>query len=429
MKLKAIGAAFAALVMVGSMAACGNSSSSSTSSSGKTELTFWHNATTGAGKKYWNSLAKQFEKKHSNVTIKLVAIQDADYDGKLQTALQDPDSAPDIFLQRGGQKMTDMVDAGQLMDLTNLVSSETKNSLGSVLDTDKANGKIYSVSYTVSPGGIWYSKDLFAKAGISETPTTWEELKEDITKLKDADITPIALGAKEAWTAGHWWYWAALRECSTSTFNQALKSKKFTGSCWTKAGNDVLEIKNLGAFNDGYLTTSAQQGAGSASGLLANHKAAMELTGSWEPGIVKSLTPDGKELSDLGYFAFPTIEGGDGDSTAVMGGSDALSCSVNAPKACAEFLNFMATTKNQIAYSKAFSALPANKNAQSAVTNSALLEALDVYNNSSSYSIWLDTKFGSNVGNALNSGVVNLLAGKGTAADIVKSATSAAAKE
>ena len=44
------------------------------------------------------------------------------------------------------------------------------------------------------------------------------------------------------------------------------------------------------SFNDGFLTTSAQQGAGSSAGLVANHKAAMELMGAWDPGVISSLT-------------------------------------------------------------------------------------------------------------------------------------------
>ena len=58
-------------------------------------------------------------------------------------------------------------------------------------------------------------------------------------------------------------------------------------------------------FNEGFLTTSAQQGAGSSAGLLANHKAAMELMGAWDPGVIASLTPDEKPLADLGWFPFP----------------------------------------------------------------------------------------------------------------------------
>ena len=49
------------------------------------------------------------------------------------------------------------------------------------------------------------------------------------------------------------------------------------------------------------------------------------------------------------------------------------------------------------------------------VTNEALKQVLTVYNDASSVSMWLDTVFGQNIGNALNEGVVNMMAGQGSA--------------
>lgn len=47
--------------------------------------------------------------------------------------------------------------------------------------------------------------------------------------------------------------------------------------------------------------------------------AAMELMGGWEPGVIKDLTPDKKDMADLGYFAFPTMDGGEGRSNCHHG--------------------------------------------------------------------------------------------------------------
>ena len=107
MKFKSVAAALLAAVTCVSMAACG--SGGDTNADGKVEITMWHNSTTGDGKAYWESAAKAFEKENPNVTIKIEAIQNEDMDGKLQTALQDPNSAPDIFMARGGQKLRDVV--------------------------------------------------------------------------------------------------------------------------------------------------------------------------------------------------------------------------------------------------------------------------------------------------------------------------------
>ena len=41
--------------------------------------------------------------------------------------------------------------------------------------------------------------------------------------------------------------------------------------------------------------------------MIANHQAAMELMGAWDPGVIASLTPDQKPLADLGWFPFPAV--------------------------------------------------------------------------------------------------------------------------
>lgn len=426
--------AVTAALLVGAMglAACGGGDSGSDStggSDGNVELTFWHNSTTGDGKAYWESTAKAFEAENPGVTIKIQAIQNEDMDGKLQTALNSGD-APDIFMARGGGKLAAVVEAGQAMDLTDKISDETKSALGeATLSAFSIDGKVYGVPSAVLPGGIYYSKDLFAQAGITETPTTMDELSDAVDKLKAAGIEPIALGAKDAWPAAHWYYFFGLRECSQDAIADAAATKTFDDPCWEKAGQDLADFAGTEPFNNGYLTTTAQQGAGSSAGLLANHQAAMELMGAWEPGVVASLTPDEQPLADLGWFPFPAVDGGEGDPTAMMGGVDGFTCFVDAPDACADFLNFASQKEYQEGYAEAFVTLPASKEAQGVVTDPALQDVLAAYNDAAYVSVWLDTLFGQNIGNALNTSVVEMLAGSGSPASIVEAVEAAAAKE
>jgi len=405
-----------AALAVGTLAGC---AAGGDSSDGSVNLTFWHNSTTGDGKAYWEQTAADFEAEHPGVKIEIQSIQNEDMDGKLQTALNSGD-APDIFMARGGGKLAAVVEAGQVQDLTDALSDDTKSALGEgSLGALSVDGKIYGVPSSVLPGGIYYSKDLFAEAGITETPTTLAELGEDVDKLKAAGIAPIALGAKDAWPAAHWFYFFSLRECSQDVMADLAKDPSFTDECFLRAGEDLADFAATEPFNDGFLTTSAQQGAGSSAGLVANHKAAMELMGAWDPGVIASLTPDEKPLADLGWFPFPAVDGGAGGADAIMGGVDGYSCYIDAPKECAEFLEFASQKEQQEGYAEAFVTLPANKDAQSVVTDPALQEVLASYNDAPYVSVWLDTLLGQNVGNALNVGVVDLLAGKGDAQGIV----------
>jgi raffinose/stachyose/melibiose transport system substrate-binding protein len=404
----------------------GSSGGSGGSSGKNVTVTVWENASPGPGAEYWKSAATAYHALHPNVTIKIQYVQNEDFDGKLQTALNS-NSAPHIFLQRGGGKMQAMVDAGQLQAL-NLTDADKTNVGAAALAGDSIDGKVYAMPLDTQPEGIYYSKDLFQQAGIAAPPTTMAELQADVAKLKAIHVAPIAVGGKDAWPAAHWYYNFALRECSQDTMNKAAKSLKFDDACWTKAGEDLDAFVKTSPFQKGFLTASAQQGAGSSAGLLANHKAAMELMGNWDPGVIGSLTPDQKPLPDLGWFPFPAVEGGQGDPSAMMGGSGGYSLSKNAPKEAFEFLQFLITKDQQEAYAKAFVTIPVNKAAQGVVTEPYNVSALQAFNKAAYSMQFLDTMYGQNVGNAMNTAVVNLLAGKGTPADIVKDTNSAAEK-
>ncbi|MGW0085616.1 ABC transporter substrate-binding protein [Streptomyces sp. NPDC003393] len=404
----------------------GDSGGGSGGSGGKVTVTVWHNAQPGPGAVYWQTAAKEYHKLHPDVTIKIQAVQNEDLDGKLQTALNS-NSAPDVFLQRGGGKMQAMVNAGQLQAL-NLTDADKKNASEAAIAGYSIDGKVYAMPVDTQPEGIYYSKDLFKQAGISSTPTTMDELEDAVAKLKKINVAPIAVGAKDAWPAAHWYYNFALRECSQDTMNDTAKSLKFDDPCWTKAGEDLSAFLKIKPFQKGFLTTSSQQGAGSSAGMLANHKAAMELMGNWDPGVIKSLTKDQKPLPDLGWFPFPAVPGGKGEPSAIMGGLDGYSLSKNAPKQAFEFLEWLLTKEQQEEYSKAFVTIPVNKEAQGVVTDSFNVSALEAFNKAAYSMMFLDTLYGQNVGNAMNTAVVNLLAGKGSAADIPKDTNAAAAK-
>ncbi|SFR93756.1 raffinose/stachyose/melibiose transport system substrate-binding protein [Microbacterium sp. cf046] len=428
MKRNRILAGSVALV-VGALALAGCSGGGSNENSdGTVEMTLWQNSTTGPGQQFWKDAIAAFEEENPNVTIKMQSVQNEDMDGKLQTSLNAGDP-PDIFLQRGGGKMAAMVQANQLMDLTGKITGEAAENIpeGS-FKAETYQDKLWAIPLSVLPGGIFYSQDLYEAAGISETPKTIDDLVAANDKLKATDVAPLALGAKDAWPAAHWFYWFALRECSPATVEATGDSKDFSDPCWLKAAQDLADFNATQPFNEGFLTTAAQQGAGSSAGLVANHKAGGELMGAWDPGVIASLTPDEKPLPDLAWYPFPEVPGGDGEPGSMMGGVDGYSCSAQAPKECVDFLSFVGSDAQQTAYYEAFSSPPVNTVAQEAVTEPYLIQILEAYNKAPFVSQWLDTVLGQNVGNALNVSVVSLLAGQSTPQQMIDEANAAGAK-
>lgn len=74
MKFKTIAAATLAVATMLGMGACGSSAGAKDDKT----ITFWHNATAGDGKQYWEDLAKAFEKK-TGVKVQIQAIQNEDF--------------------------------------------------------------------------------------------------------------------------------------------------------------------------------------------------------------------------------------------------------------------------------------------------------------------------------------------------------------
>ncbi|MET9441280.1 extracellular solute-binding protein [Streptomyces sp. NPDC006610] len=425
-KTRSATAAAIGLCIALAAAGCAGGDAGGGASDGQGTLTLWTNAMEGRGAQYWKDAAKAFQALHPDVTIKVQSVQNEDLDGKLQNALNS-NSAPDIFLQRGGGKMRAMVDAGQIRAL-DVTDADRANVGEAALEGVSIDGKVYAMPLDTQPEGIYYSKSPFEKAGIASPPTTMEELKDAVAKLKAIKVAPIAVGAKDAWPAAHWYYNFALRECSQEAMQEAAASLTFDDPCWTEAGEDLADLLETDPFQKGFLTATSQQGAGSSAGLIANRKAAMELMGTWNPGVIADLTPDKKPLPDLGWFPFPAVPGGKGDPTAVMGGAGGYSLSKNAPDEALAFLQFVVTKEQQEAYAEAFDTVPVNKEAQGVVTEPYNISALQAFNKAAYSMQFLDIVYGQNVGNAMNVAVVNLLAGKGSAADIVEDVRAAAEK-
>jgi raffinose/stachyose/melibiose transport system substrate-binding protein len=419
-------AALAAGVLL-TTAACGGSDSSE-SSNGKTTITWWHNSNNDPGKGYYEKVATDFEKSHPNVDIKVSAMAHEDMLTKLDAAFQSGD-APDVYMERGGGELADHVEAGLTKDLSD-DAADIISKLGGSTAGWQVDGKTYALPFSMGVVGFWYNKSLFQQAGITEAPKTMEELFADFGKLKAKGITPVSVGAGDKWPAAHYWYYTALRECSQDVLTDAVKSLDFSDPCFVKAGDDLKSIIDQKPFNAGFLSTPAQTGPTSASGLLATGKVAMELAGHWEPGVMQGLTEDKKGLGEnTGWFPFPAVSGGAGDPAAQLGGGDAWAVSEGAPKAATDFVKYLLSDEVQTGFAQNDMGLPTNPAATGAVKDPALAQLIKVRDSSPFIQLYFDTAFGASVGGAMNDAIALEFAGKATPKDVVEATQKAADEE
>jgi len=393
-------------------------------------LTWWHNAAEeGPGKVFWQKVATDFHNLHPTVTIQIEAIETNQLQRtRIPAALLSKDP-PDIFQAWGGGEIVDQVKADYLKDVTEQTKTEAAN-IGSAAAIWQVDGKQYGLPFRMGIEGFWYNKKMFADAGITAPPQTLDELKQAVTKLKATNVIPISVGAGDKWPAAHYWYNFALRACSVNALKTATSSLKFDDPCFVKAGTDLKDFIGVQPFQPNFIATVAQQGAGSSAGLVATGKAAMELMGDWNFGVMQNLAGASWTTmkANLGWFPFPAISGAPGDPKAALGGGDGFACSKKAPSECVEFLKYIASPEVQKAYAAVGVGLPVAKGAGDGVSEPVLKSILSATNDASYVQLWLDTAYGSTVGTAMNDGIIAIFAGTGTPQKVVDDMKSAAKK-
>jgi raffinose/stachyose/melibiose transport system substrate-binding protein len=413
----------AALVACAATACSSGGGTPANNASGPATLSWWHNATSQPLEGLWQDTANQYHSAHTNVSFKIDPIQNESLMTKIPVALQS-NNAPDIFQQWGGGWEASQIPSGKLMDLTSATSSWIKE-IGPVAQGWAVNGKQYGVPFDQHVVGFWYRKDVFAKAGITAAPTTMDQLNTDISQLKAHGIQAVGIGSKDRWPDAFYWDYFAVRECSVNTLQSASKSINLSDPCWVKAGNDLKAFLATQPFQTGFLGTPAQQGAGSSAGMLANGKVAMELQGDWEPATMAPLTTDKNLTSEMGWFPFPSVAGGQGNQQAALGGGDGFSCLATAGQSCADFLKYVDSTDVQKKLATTGNGLPVNPAAASAITDPNLKQVLK-YSQSAPYiQLYFDIAFPTNVGQALDNTVADYFGGKGTPQSMVHDITNA----
>lgn len=361
------------------------------------------------------TLAAEYMEMNPGVTIEITHLENEAFKERLATVMQAGDP-PDIFQSWGGGVLWNYAEAGLLRDITPELSADDnawKDSFSAqaALDLYSFRDVYYGVPLNFGAVGIWYNTRLFAEAGIEGTPETWVEFLEAVQKLKDAGITPIALGARDKWPAHFWWVYLAIREGGQEAFEAAYtRAGTFADAPFIAAGERIQELMALEPFQTDFMA----MGYGQAAGLMGNGEVTMELMGQWAPGVQQGNSTSGEGLpaGELGWFRFPMVEGGLGDPSDVLGGGDGFAVGVNAPDAAVDFLRYLTTPEVQARYvALGTGFVPTVGAAESAVTDPLLLAVMDARNNAGYYQLYYDQFLPPAVAQAVLDAVEGLLVG------------------
>lgn len=198
------------------------------------------------------------------------------------------------------------------------------------------DGKPYGVWLkAANKSTIWYSRRLFAKAGIEQLPRTLDDLEEVTAKLRAKAIKPFAVAGKDGWTLTDWFENVYLRTAGPAPYGKLargdlswtdptvraalLRLSKILGRPkWLD--EDIASAKN---------TTFEQ----SVAQVFARGEAAMVFEGDF---VASHIGEDAQD--DVDAFPFPTD--GAVDSGLVVGGDVAVRFTDNA--AARKLMRFLA---------------------------------------------------------------------------------------
>ena len=282
-------------------------------------ISVWAGVTSDAVNAAFKKSATDFNSAHQGATVDLTQYNANDLKTKTQVALG-AGQGPDVFNGYGGGILRAYVDAGRVAPLDTDIPNLADFFLPSALANVTFGGKTYGIPMRgTQPVSMFYNKEIFDKVGIATPPATWKELLDAVDKLKAAGYIPISLAGGDKWPYLMWESYLVDRIGGAGVFNKILEgdSAGWKDPAVTKAAQMIQELVDRGAFGTTYVSTASLTGG--ASALVYTGKAGMELMGAWAYGTYKGKAPDFVSSGKLGWFPFPTVEGGKGDPTDLVG--------------------------------------------------------------------------------------------------------------
>ncbi|MCI3920796.1 extracellular solute-binding protein [Paenibacillus sp. TRM 82003] len=252
-------------------------------------------------------LPRLVKEKFPNVTLEVQKLPDDQYNTSVRTKLS-TGQGPDLFWvfpKNAPGGVIDFAKAGFVADLSDL---EFLDNIGEGAKADMSvDGKLYGIAEGLDFLGVYYNKDLFAKAGITEVPQDWPSFLEASQKLVDAGITPIAMGDKDPWVIQFGMYQIAANVVYPNEMDFDVKvqngEKSLNDSKWVETISKYAELYKKGYVIDGSLGLGSAQ----AAQLFIDGQAAMTFTGTWD---YASMTSKGAVEFERGFFSLPGNEPG-----------------------------------------------------------------------------------------------------------------------
>ncbi len=321
-------------------------------------LRFWHGIESPENNRLLEKKVRLFEERNPDIKIELenIGAQDRAMP-RIMTALsagRQPDLlwfAP-VYTGR-------IAESGKLFPAEKFIEKDTgfdpSKIYEGILDTGRYNGVIYTVPFETNCLAVYYNKDHFQEAGITELPRTWEDLRDTAIKITEhsaeSDLIErfgmlIPLGTEE-WTVWTWqtFLWQAGGDILDDTMTvprfdsqEGIRALQYWIDLIHKYECAVFSERNAGYKLDPFL-------AGRVS---------MMINGPWNYPVLQQ-----QDTVNYGSFPLP----GDKKQATNIGGENLYIFRSTAPKEAAawEFAKFIMSEEFQVEWAINTGYLPVNR--------------------------------------------------------------------
>ncbi len=355
-----------------------------------------------------------FNEANPDIRVVHEQLENENFKAKLPSLLQTSE-APDIYYSWGGGLFHEQASAGAARDITDLLSAEflaTQSAAG--INAFTHEGRIYGLPTNVSQVGFFYNKALMEQAGVDiDSIATWDDFLAAVQQIKDAGITPIAVGGADLWPLHFYWSYLAMRIAGQEGMEAAKAGEGagFADEAFVAAGEEFKRLIDLEPFQEGAMGMTWPASAG----FFGDGNAAIMLMGNWFLGTQRGESADGEGLSndELGFFSFPIVEGGQGRATDTLGGINGYLIGPNAPDEAVLALQAYVSSETQKEIGRRGLFIPQAVGADAEISDPFLAQISRNIAESQWHQIFLDQDLGADVG-----GVVNDISGKLATGDI-----------
>jgi N,N'-diacetylchitobiose transport system substrate-binding protein len=311
MKLRRLGFALAAAVVLGAPATLAGAGIGA-ASSGDT-LTVWiMEGTNPDAAPFFEDVAAAFEEQ-TGATLDVQFVQWAEAKDRFTTAIAG-DTLPDVA-EVGTTWTPEYAEAGVLLDVTDRVDETglREDFVPALVEAGTYDGGLYGMPWYSGVRSIVYRTDVFEAAGITELPTTWDELVEVAATIQEAEpemlAFPIAGDSEYGVDA---FIWGAGGEVATETDGE------WSSQLTTPEAREGIAFYTGLATEHGFSTPAASTwNEVDLRDSFTAGEAAMIISGNWTPGALIEANPDLE--GNIGAFAIPGQNGGVNPS--FLGGS------------------------------------------------------------------------------------------------------------